>query len=194
MTTLTGSDRLTVQQRALAERTKLSTPQRIAQEERMGRIARPDEHDPRRFVPTSAGTAAAEDDALPAHLSKGDPADSLYRDEAASASMRLEAVTWPRILYPPIKSPRTVTMDACTAHGTLQRWTVSKSRDDFATWRDALQTRWGDLYPHDASGSRMPRERGIRRLDEPAARPPEVFDQGDADLDLMAVLSEDGLR
>lgn len=61
------------------------------------------------------------------------------------------AYSWSRIVYPPLKRPRHITLDVCAGSGSLERFTVAKSKGK-TEYTDARKSRWGDLYPHPPPG------------------------------------------
>lgn len=85
--------------------------------------------------------------------------------EQASSAMRLEAASWPRLVQKPIKRSGHVTLDACTADGTIQRYVCSK-RQGKQVYTDARKSHWGDSFPHEPANTPVVRDRGIKRLSD----------------------------
>ena len=91
------------------------------------------------------------------------PPPVAFDSPAASAAMRLEAPSWPRLIYAPVKRSGHVVLDACTPAGTIQRFVCSK-RQGKQVYADARKARWGDAFPHPPGNTPVVRERGIRKL------------------------------
>ncbi|KAL8934214.1 MAG: hypothetical protein Q9216_006017 [Gyalolechia sp. 2 TL-2023] len=81
------------------------------------------------------------------------------RDDADSPSVN--PLSFPRIIWPPLKNRGHIILDACTPAGKLERWTVTRSRGKQA-YTDARKARWGDLWALGAK-TRMPRRLRIGR-------------------------------
>ena len=69
-----------------------------------------------------------------------------YEDavEPGNAS-RINSLTLPRLVFPPLKRPGHVTVDVCTPAGKIDRWTITRSFSKVA-YRDARKVSWGDLW------------------------------------------------
>lgn len=126
---------------------------------------------PRRSVEAAVQdmVASAQDDVALTQLRSG--ADTAVERaprapdvEAAMAALRergvdeervlqAHALTWPRLVRPPLKKGGHVTMDACTPSGEIQRFTVARSAGRQA-YQDARKALHGDLYAHAARGGR----------------------------------------
>ena len=79
-----------------------------------------------------------------------------YEDATDSAeTAQVNALTLPRLIFPPIKRPGHVTVDLCTPAGKIDRWIISKSFSKTA-YRDARKASWGDLWALGAK-TRVPR-------------------------------------
>lgn len=79
-------------------------------------------------------------DAHAATVAVSDPVADLH-------AMRIEAYDWPRLIRPPIKRSGHVTVDACTATGSIDRFTLTKSMGK-QTYQDARKASHGDLVPY----------------------------------------------
>jgi ribosomal protein RSM22 (predicted rRNA methylase) len=62
-------------------------------------------------------------------------------------AMNIESYEWPRVIRPAIKKSGHVTFDVCTSHGSIDRFTVSKSSGK-QIFQDARKSNYGDLFPH----------------------------------------------
>ncbi|PWN36894.1 uncharacterized protein FA14DRAFT_169817 [Meira miltonrushii] len=62
-------------------------------------------------------------------------------------SMRIDAYSWPRLIIPPLKRSGHMTVDACTAQGSIDRFVLPKSLGK-QTYQDARKARQGDLLPY----------------------------------------------
>jgi Mitochondrial small ribosomal subunit Rsm22 len=80
-------------------------------------------------------------------------------------ALRLEAYSWPRLVFPPLKKSGHIILDSCTAEGetSLWRWfcifsnrmitgkimrlTIPRSQGKQAFY-DARKSGWGDIFPH----------------------------------------------
>lgn len=80
--------------------------------------------------------------------------------EDVSDSLRQEAYTWPRLVYPPLKRSGHVVMDTCHPSSAIVRLTLPKSQSRQAYY-DARKISWGDLFPHDVKGTAVIRQRGF---------------------------------
>lgn len=78
---------------------------------------------------------------------------SLLLDHGGAASvsneeaMRIESYEWPRLVLTPIKRSGHVTVDACTASGSIDRFTLAKSMGR-QVYQDARKAVHGDLLPY----------------------------------------------
>lgn len=85
--------------------------------------------------------------------------------------LRLEAYSWPRLIFRPLKRSGHIILDGCTAEGILplifcdasepflgkiMRMTVPKSQGK-QPFYDARKSAWGDLFPHEPKNE--PQER-----------------------------------
>ena len=76
----------------------------------------------------------------------------------SQAPPKVNALTFPRAILPPIKRRGHVILDLCTPSGKIERWTVPKSFSKQA-YRDARKSKWGDLW---ALGAKTRVQRNIR--------------------------------
>lgn len=86
-----------------------------------------------------------------------------YKEPEATAAMRLEAISWPRIIYSPIKNAKHILIDSCTAPGLVQRYIITKGMGK-QIYTDARKSKWGDAFPHRGAGKPVVRNRGIKKL------------------------------
>ncbi|CUS14500.1 unnamed protein product, partial [Tuber aestivum] len=86
----------------------------------------------------------------------GEPATSIL-GPYTMPQLRNYSLTLPRIIVPPIKSHKHVTLDVCTPTGLVERWIVPWSLGKFE-YRDARKSRWGDLW---ALGAKTRTKRNI---------------------------------
>ncbi len=100
--------------------------------------------------------AAATDESV---VQGRDATDSAFRGyEGVTAPenvSRINPLTFPRLVFPPLKRPGHVTIDVCTPAGKIDRWTISKSFSR-AAYSDARKASWGDLWALGAK-TRVPR-------------------------------------
>ncbi|KAK9449643.1 mitochondrial small ribosomal subunit Rsm22-domain-containing protein [Limtongia smithiae] len=94
-------------------------------------------------------------------------------DEDSAA--RALSLRWPRMIDQPIKRDKHVTLDLCTAHGFIERWTVTKTfgRQEY---HDARKASWGDLWALDAK-TKTPRVVSQTSRDKNAAEDVEDGDE-----------------
>jgi ribosomal protein RSM22 (predicted rRNA methylase) len=59
---------------------------------------------------------------------------------------------WPRIIGAPMKRTKHVILDLCHSSGDLQRIVVSKKVGKLM-YKDARKSHWGDLWPHEPTGT-----------------------------------------
>ncbi|CCM03775.1 uncharacterized protein FIBRA_05922 [Fibroporia radiculosa] len=62
-------------------------------------------------------------------------------------ALRLEAYSWPRLVFPPLKRSGHIILDGCTREGKIMRMTVPKSQGK-QPYYDARKSNWGDIFPH----------------------------------------------
>jgi len=67
--------------------------------------------------------------------------------EDMEQALRLEAYSWPRLVFPPLKRSGHVILDCCTVEGKIMRMTIPKSQGKQAYY-DARKSDWGDSFPH----------------------------------------------
>ncbi|KAL8708118.1 MAG: hypothetical protein Q9220_006972 [cf. Caloplaca sp. 1 TL-2023] len=79
----------------------------------------------------------------------------------ASDQLPINPLSFPRIMYSPLKKRGHIIFDACTPAGKLERWTVPRSYSKQA-YADARKARWGDLWALGAK-TRIPRRLRIGR-------------------------------
>ncbi len=78
--------------------------------------------------------------------------------EDSSQPSFIHTLSLPRIVLPPLKRDKHVTMDLCTPAGKIERWTIPRSFSKQA-YRDARKSRWGDLW---ALGAKTKVPRNLR--------------------------------
>jgi ribosomal protein RSM22 (predicted rRNA methylase) len=71
-------------------------------------------------------------------------------------ALKLEAYSWPRLVFPPLKRSGHVILDSCTSQGKIMRLTIPKSQGK-QEYYDARKSSWGDLFPHEPKNT--PQER-----------------------------------
>jgi len=76
--------------------------------------------------------------------------------EELQEALRLEAFSWPRLVFPPMKRSGHVILDSCTAEGKVMRITIPKSQGK-QPYYDARKASWGDIFPHEPKNA--PQER-----------------------------------
>lgn len=79
-----------------------------------------------------------------------EPEEELGQGELSKKDMegmRLESYDWPRLVRPAIKRSGHVTVDACTAQGSIERFTLAKSMGK-QVYQDARKASHGDLLPY----------------------------------------------
>ncbi|PWW79951.1 hypothetical protein C7212DRAFT_341103 [Tuber magnatum] len=74
----------------------------------------------------------------------GEPG-SLIQGAYTMAQLRSYSLTLPRIILPPIKSHKHITLDVCAPTGSIERWVVPASLGKLE-YRDARKSKWGDLW------------------------------------------------
>lgn len=79
-------------------------------------------------------------------------------DSRLHEGLRLEAFSWPRLVFPPLKRGGHVILDSCTPEGKIMRMIIPKSQGK-QVYYDARKSRWGDLFPH--SPKNPPQERHV---------------------------------
>ncbi|KAH8099692.1 mitochondrial small ribosomal subunit Rsm22-domain-containing protein [Cristinia sonorae] len=87
----------------------------------------------------------AQEDLGPAALEVSEPKLS---PEELEAALRMEAYSWPRLVFPPLKKAGHIILDGCTQEGKIMRMTVPKSQGK-QPFYDARKSDWGDMFPHD---------------------------------------------
>ncbi|PCH34122.1 Rsm22-domain-containing protein [Wolfiporia cocos MD-104 SS10] len=91
--------------------------------------------------------------------------------ERLDAALRLEAYSWPRLVFPPLKRSGHVIIDGCTAEGKIMRMTIPKSQGK-QPYYDARKSGWGDIFPHES------KNRVVERYQPPGNRPVQNGDIG----------------
>ncbi|CDO73157.1 hypothetical protein BN946_scf185007.g212 [Trametes cinnabarina] len=85
------------------------------------------------------------EDGAPEHLEDGETA---LTTSELDATLRHEAYSWPRLVFPPLKRSGHIILDGCTAEGQIMRMTIPKSQGK-QPFYDARKSEWGDLFPHE---------------------------------------------
>eukprot|EP00808_Paulinella_micropora_P023208 g5277.t1 len=80
-------------------------------------------------------------------ISEVSPA-GLGAEELQELGMEQEHSHFARLLAPPIKRSRHLIVDVCTPFGSFERRTIGKSKGVAGGYRQAKETRWGDLWPY----------------------------------------------
>ncbi|KAI0756542.1 mitochondrial small ribosomal subunit Rsm22-domain-containing protein [Daedaleopsis nitida] len=65
-----------------------------------------------------------------------------------AATLRQEAYSWPRLVFPPLKRSGHMILDGCTAEGQIMRLTIPRSQGK-QPFYDARKSSWGDIFPHE---------------------------------------------
>ncbi|KAH9949373.1 mitochondrial small ribosomal subunit Rsm22-domain-containing protein [Amylocystis lapponica] len=87
-------------------------------------------------------------------------ATAINKEELESA-LRLEAYSWPRLVFPPMKRPGHIILDGCTAEGKIMRMTIPKSQGK-QPYYDARKSGWGDIFPHEPKNPPQERYQPVR--------------------------------
>ncbi|OSX67019.1 hypothetical protein POSPLADRAFT_1164299 [Postia placenta MAD-698-R-SB12] len=77
-----------------------------------------------------------------------EPAGAPIDTHEVEAALRLEAYSWPRLVFPPLKRSGHVILDGCTTEGKIMRMTIPKSQGK-QPYYDARKSGWGDIFPHE---------------------------------------------
>lgn len=109
-----------------------------------------------------AAAAAGEIPASEIETSIEEPLEPQARAELEEA-LRLEAYSWPRLVFPPLKKGGHVILDGCTTEGEpsftscifsnemitgkIMRLTIPRSQGK-QPYYDARKSGWGDIFPH----------------------------------------------
>ncbi|KAF8240735.1 hypothetical protein L208DRAFT_1231139 [Tricholoma matsutake] len=93
-----------------------------------------------------AAAAAGEIPASEIETSIEEPLEPQARAELEEA-LRLEAYSWPRLVFPPLKKGGHVILDGCTTEGKIMRLTIPRSQGK-QPYYDARKSGWGDIFPH----------------------------------------------
>lgn len=125
---------------------------------------------------------AGSSNPLPSQPEKATTSDAIELVEKdLQTALRLEAYSWPRLVFPPLKRSGHIILDGCTAEGKIMRMTIPKSQGK-QPFYDARKSNWGDIFPHEPKN--RPQERfqpahkdtpikggdiGKRRRDSPQA-------------------------
>ncbi|KAF8899156.1 mitochondrial small ribosomal subunit Rsm22-domain-containing protein [Infundibulicybe gibba] len=89
--------------------------------------------------------------------------DSLSQEELNTA-LRLEAFSWPRLVFPPLKKSGHIILDGCTPEGKIMRMTIPRSQGK-QPFYDARKSSWGDLFPHPPKNAPQERPQFLRSND-----------------------------
>lgn len=117
------------------------------------------------------------------------------------AALRLEAYSWPRLVFPPLKKSGHIILDSCTAEGEssfgaafgtcnigmitgkIMRLTIPKSQGKQAYY-DARKSGWGDIFPHPPKNPPQERHQPLRTKRDGGTWPTSGADIGKrSDLD-----------
>jgi ribosomal protein RSM22 (predicted rRNA methylase) len=71
-----------------------------------------------------------------------DEATSLAQPAAERVALEVDALSWPRLVAPPMKRSGHVILDACAKSGQIERFTIPKSQGK-QPYHDARKARWG---------------------------------------------------
>ncbi|KAI1212652.1 Rsm22-domain-containing protein [Annulohypoxylon truncatum] len=93
-------------------------------------------------------------EATPVPEDAADMAENAFKGYE-NATEQPNPLALPRNILPPLKRRGHVTLDLCTPHGKIERWTVPKSFSKTA-YHDARKAQWGDLWALGAK-TRVPR-------------------------------------
>ncbi|KAL4251512.1 Mitochondrial RNA Methyltransferase [Abortiporus biennis] len=83
-------------------------------------------------------------------------AEPVLSESEMMDALRLEAYSWPRLVFPPMKKGGHIILDSCTAEAKIMRITIPKSQGK-QPFYDARKSDWGDLFPHEPKNA--PQER-----------------------------------
>lgn len=73
-----------------------------------------------------------------------------------------DSFNWSRVIYQPMKRKGHVIFDTCSQRERIERFVITK-RDGDSAYRDSRKAKWGDLFPHDPSGTVQVKNGGIKR-------------------------------
>ncbi|KIJ36933.1 hypothetical protein M422DRAFT_33984 [Sphaerobolus stellatus SS14] len=76
-------------------------------------------------------------------------------------ALRLEAYSWPRINFAPMKRSGHVIIDACVPEGPIMRLTYPRSQGK-QIYHDARKASWGDIFPHEPKNAPLVRYTGAK--------------------------------
>lgn len=76
--------------------------------------------------------------------------------------MLKDSFNWSRVIYQPLKRKGHVIFDTCSQRERIERFTVTK-RDGDSSYRDSRKAKWGDLFPHEPTGTVQVKNGGIKR-------------------------------
>ncbi|KAI0639869.1 mitochondrial small ribosomal subunit Rsm22-domain-containing protein [Trametes polyzona] len=99
--------------------------------------------------------------------------DAAITTSDISATLRHEAYSWPRLVFPPLKRSGHIILDGCTAEGQIMRMTIPKSQGK-QPFYDARKSEWGDIFPHEPKNKPQVRQQTSR----PGHTPTEGQDIG----------------
>lgn len=109
-------------------------------------------------------------------------------------ALRLEAYSWPRLVFPPLKKSGHIILDSCTAEGEvdplrcfsslngmiagkIMRLTIPKSQGKQAYY-DARKSGWGDIFPHPPKNPPQERHQPTRAKRDGGTTPTNGADIG----------------
>lgn len=98
--------------------------------------------------PSSVSDQDANTAAQDSTQSSVEPAGAPIDTHEVEAALRLEAYSWPRLVFPPLKRSGHVILDGCTTEGKIMRMTIPKSQGK-QPYYDARKSGWGDIFPHE---------------------------------------------
>ncbi|TIA86377.1 hypothetical protein E3P99_03693 [Wallemia hederae] len=73
-----------------------------------------------------------------------------------------DSFKWSRVIYQPLKRKGHVIFDTCSQRERIERFIVTK-RDGDSAYRDSRKAKWGDLFPHEPTGTVQVKNGGIKR-------------------------------
>ncbi|KZT72933.1 Rsm22-domain-containing protein [Daedalea quercina L-15889] len=105
----------------------------------------------------SKHTAVEAEDVIPPQAEDLSVLDAVeLAEKDTQEALQLEAYSWPRLVFPPLKKSGHIILDGCTAEGKIMRMTIPKSQGK-QPFYDARKSSWGDIFPHEPKN--RPQER-----------------------------------
>ncbi|EIW87110.1 hypothetical protein CONPUDRAFT_116167 [Coniophora puteana RWD-64-598 SS2] len=116
---------------------------------------------------TEAETNSSAETSESTNAVAGDSINGLKGKDLETA-LRYEALSWPRLVFPPLKKSGHILLDACTPEAKIMRLTIPRSQGK-QEYYDARKAQWGDSFPHKPKNA--PQERNLPEPKAPAKTP-----------------------